>query len=108
MVLFPLLLEYILVEKKIEVIELVMIRHKDEEKLKSHLQFFFTKGGGVYTMVHSPYDDEEFIYHLISLVNHEILESYDDLPTLDQIKQEIGEFECVHTDAVTVEENTKE
>jgi hypothetical protein len=90
------------------VIELVLIRQKNEEKLKSHLQFFFTKGGGVYTMVYSPFDEEEFTYHLISLVNHEILESYDDLPTIQQIKDEIGEFDCFHTDNVTVEESTKE
>ncbi|WP_456275338.1 hypothetical protein [Bacillus sp. AK128] len=56
-------------------------------------------------MIYSPFSDEEYPYHLVSLVNHELLESYDDLPTLEQIQEEIGEFDCIHTDEVTVEEN---
>jgi hypothetical protein len=85
------------------VIELVFLINDKEEKLQTHMQFFFTRGGGVYTMFYTPYDDEKFPYHLVSLVNHEVVESYDDLPTIDQLKDEIGEFHSCHTDKVTVE-----
>lgn len=86
---------------------MALLHEKKGKRLQTHLQFFFTKGGGVFIMIHSPFDDEEYNYHLVSLVNHEILESYDDLPTLEQIKEEIGEFDCIHTDDVTVEEMKK-
>jgi hypothetical protein len=90
------------------VIELALIKNdKKEDKLENYMQFFFTKGGGVYTMIHSPYDDEKYPYHLISLVNHKIIESFDDLPTIEQINEEIGEFDRCHTDHVTVEDHSK-
>jgi hypothetical protein len=87
---------------------MVFIVKEKEDKLDTHLQFFFTKGGGVYTLIQSPFNGEEYPYHLVSLVNHEIIESYDDLPTIDQIHEEIGEFELCHTDDVTVEGIVKE
>lgn len=74
-----------------------------EERLQTHMQFFFTRGGGVYTIIFSPYDEEKYPYHLVSLVNHEIIESYDDLPTIEQLTDEIGDFDSCHTDKVTVE-----
>ncbi len=90
-------------------IELVfIIGDRNADKLDTHMKFFFTKGGGVFTMIHSTYDDEKFPYHLVSLVNHEILESYDDLPTIDQIEKEIGEFDLFSTDKVTVDGKRKE
>jgi hypothetical protein len=89
------------------VIELVFLINDKEDKITTHSQFFFTRGGGVYTFIYSPYDDEKFPYHLVSLVNHEIVESYDDLPTIEQLKDEIGEFDACHTDKVTVEGKLK-
>ncbi|MFD1737064.1 hypothetical protein ACFSCX_10925 [Bacillus salitolerans] len=86
---------------------MVYIIKESEDKLESHLQFFFTRGGGVYTIIQSPYDDDDYPYHLVSLVNHEIIESYDDLPTIGQIQEEIGEFDKYHTDKVVVEGQKK-
>ena len=80
-----------------------IIRDQKEGRIDHHMQFFFTKGGGVYTMIHAPYDDENYPFHLVSLVNHEIVQSYDDLPTMEQIKEEIGDFQQFHTDKVVVE-----
>lgn len=80
-----------------------LIGKQEEKKIDNYMKFFFTKGGGVFTMIRSPHDDDDFPYHLVSLVNHEILESYDDIPTHEQIKEEIGEFEHFPTDKVTVD-----
>ncbi|WP_246939513.1 hypothetical protein [Bacillus pinisoli] len=87
---------------------MAIIHDKKDKRLKTHLQFFFTNGGGVFTIIHSPYDDEEFTFHLVSLVNHEIIESYDDLPTIKQLKDEIGEFESIDTDNVIISEDKKD
>ncbi|MFZ3587761.1 hypothetical protein ACOI1C_00505 [Bacillus sp. DJP31] len=84
-----------------------IVGERNTDKLDTHMKFFFTKGGGVFTMIFSPFEDEKFPYHLISLVNHEILQCYNDLPTLEQIKEEIGEFEEFHTDKVIVEGKEK-
>lgn len=87
--------------------KLVLFLGGKKEKLKTHMQFFFNRGGGIFTIIYSSYDDEKYPYHLVSLVNHEIVQSYDELPTVEQLTEEIGEFNTYHTDKVTIDAKKK-